>query len=93
MNNSTGNFNLGQNYPNPLDQTTTIDFEIPWNTYVSLKVYSVLGEEIGELAGREYTAGRHTVEFDARDLAQGIYFYTLEADGFSASRMMILQTE
>ena len=72
---------------------TSIDFEIPISAYVSLKVYSMLGEEIAELAGKEYTAGRHTVAFDARKLSGGIYFYTLKAGHFSASRKMIIQTE
>ncbi len=86
-------YNLGQNYPNPLNNNTTIAFKIPHGTYVSLKVYSMLGEEIAELAGKEYTSGKHTVEFDARKLSKGIYFYTLKADKFSASRKMIIQNE
>jgi len=86
-------YTLGQNYPNPLNNNTSIAFEIPISAYVSLKVYSMLGEEIAELAAKEYTAGRHTVEFDARKLSSGIYFYTLKAGHFSASRKMIIQTE
>lgn len=88
-----GAFSLGQNYPNPLDNNTTIAFEIPRGTYVSLKVYSMLGEEIAELAGREYAAGKQTVEFDAQNLSKGLYFYTLKADNFSASRKMIIQCQ
>lgn len=90
---AAGAFALGQNYPNPLNKNATISFEIPHNTYVSLKVYSALGEEIAELAGKEYMAGKHTVEFNARNLSRGIYFYTLKADGFLVSRKMIIQTE
>lgn len=90
---STEGYALGQNYPNPYSNNTTINFEIPRSTYVSLKIYSILGEEITELAGKEYTAGKHNVEFDARNLSIGIYFYTLKADKFSASRKMIIQTE
>jgi hypothetical protein len=88
-----GAYTLGQNYPNPFNNNTAIVFVIPHFTYVSLKVYSILGEEIAELAGKEYTAGKHTVEFDARNLSKGFYFYTLKADKFSASRRMIIQTE
>jgi hypothetical protein len=88
-----GAYTLGQNYPNPLDNNTTIDFEIPRSTYVSLKVYSILGEEVAELAGKEYTPGKHTVKFDAQNLSQGVYFYTFKADKFSASRKMIIQIE
>jgi len=84
---------LGQNFPNPLNDKTTIGFELPRNTNVSLKVYSILGEEITELAGKEYPAGKHTVEFEARNLSGGIYFYMLKADRFSAIRKMIILAE
>lgn len=84
---------LGQNYPNPINNIATIAFEIPRDMYVSLKVYSMLGEEIAELAGKEYTAGSHTVEFNTKNLAQGIYFYTIKADKFSASKKMIIQAK
>jgi hypothetical protein len=86
-------YTLDQNYPNPLNNHTTITFEIPRAAYVSLKVYSFLGEEIAELAGKEFAAGKHTVDFDAQNLSKGIYFYTLKADKYSASRKMIIQTQ
>jgi hypothetical protein len=86
-------YDLGQNYPNPFNDNTTIAFEIPRDSYVSLKVYSMLGEEIAELAGKEYTPGKHTVEFDIKNLSQGIYFYTITTDKFLASRKMIIQTK
>ncbi len=91
--NALGTYNLGQNYPNPFNNNTTIDFEIPRGTYVSLKVYSILGEGVAELAGKEYTPGKHTIEFDAQNLSKGIYFYVIKTDRFSASRKMIIQTE
>ncbi|MFC2138922.1 T9SS type A sorting domain-containing protein [Bacteroidota bacterium] len=87
------NYTLDQNYPNPLTNYTNIAFVIPSATYVSLKIYSILGKEIAELAGKEYVAGRHTMEFGAQNLSKGMYFYTLRADRFSASRKMIIQTE
>ncbi|MGD2036088.1 MAG: T9SS type A sorting domain-containing protein, partial [Bacteroidales bacterium] len=86
-------YKLEQNYPNPFTGIATIAFDIPHNTYVSLKVYSVLGEEITELAGKEYVSGKHTVDFNATGLSKGIYFYTLKTDSYSVSRTMILQTE
>ena len=85
------NFILGQNYPNPFTDMTTITFEIPLSAYVSMKVYSVLGEEIAELAGKEYASGLHSVEFDATGLSKGIYFYMIETNKYSASRKMIIQ--
>jgi hypothetical protein len=75
--NALGTYTLDQNYPNPFNNNTTIDFEIPSGTYVSLKVYSILGEEVAELAGKEYTPGKHTMEFDAQNLSKGVYFYML----------------
>ena len=50
-----------------------------------------LGEEIAELAGREYSAGWHSVSFNASDLASGVYFYTIRAGKFSTSKKMLLQ--
>ncbi|MBN2273692.1 MAG: T9SS type A sorting domain-containing protein [Bacteroidales bacterium] len=93
MLNVYGSWTLGQNYPNPFKTNTTIAFEIPRPVFVSLKVYSVLGEEIAELAGKKYNTGKHIVEFDARKLPRGVYFYTLKADRFSASQKMIIKGE
>ena len=84
---------LGQNYPNPFSKKTNISFEIPNNTYVSLKVYNTYGAEIAELAGKKYSQGKHTVEFDPTNLSKGIYFYAIKADKFSASQKMIIQGE
>ena len=87
---SINGFSLEQNYPNPVNDKTTIAFEIPKATYVSLKVYNSLGAEIAELAGKEYLQGKHTVVFDTKSLSKGIYFYTMKANNFSASQKMIL---
>ena len=84
---------LEQNYPNPFTGKTSISFEIPNNTYISLKVYNILGAEVVELAGKEYSQGKHTVEFDSKNLSKGIYFYTIKADKFSASQKMIIKSE
>ncbi|MBW8333761.1 MAG: T9SS type A sorting domain-containing protein [Prolixibacteraceae bacterium] len=86
-------YTLEQNFPNPFNGKTNISFEIPNNTFVSLKVYNLLGTEIGEIAGKEYTSGKHTAEFDSKNLAEGIYIYTIKAGKFSASQKMILQGE
>lgn len=86
-------YTLEQNFPNPFNGKTNISFEIPNNTFVSLKVYNLLGTEIGEIAGKEYTSGKHTVEFDSKNLAKGIYIYTIKAGKFSADQKMILQGE
>jgi len=93
VNDASGTYSLDQNFPNPVNAETTIGFELPRNAFASLKVYSLLGEEIAELAGKEYSAGKHTVKFNAGNLTEGIYFYTLKTDNFSATRRMVIQTD
>ncbi len=82
-------YGLGQNYPNPFREKTSISFEIPTSTYVSLKVTDMLGTEIRELAGKFYNAGNHIIKIDNLKLSKGNYFYTLKTDKFSATRKMI----
>jgi hypothetical protein len=65
-------FKLSQNFPNPFIGKTNISFEIPNNAFVSLKVYNLLGSEIEELAGKEYSSGKHTVNFDMKNMSKGI---------------------
>ncbi|MFY9153551.1 MAG: T9SS type A sorting domain-containing protein [Prolixibacteraceae bacterium] len=86
-------FSLEQNYPNPFNERTIITFEIPKDNFVSLKIYNMPGIEIGELAGRNFPQGKHTVEFNSGKLSKGIYFYTIRAGDFSASQKMIIQKE
>ena len=83
-------YNLYQNYPNPFNPATRINFEIPEKSFVSLKVYNLLGKEVAELAGREYDAGTYSVRFDASRLANGIYFYTLKSRDFTSTRKMMI---
>ncbi|MGE5394630.1 MAG: T9SS type A sorting domain-containing protein, partial [Candidatus Saccharibacteria bacterium] len=82
---------LDANYPNPFTGKTNISFEIPVDAYVSLKVYNAYGAEIAELAGTEFIKGKHIVTFDGKELAEGMYFYTLKVNKFSAGRIMLIQ--
>lgn len=84
-------YTLEANFPNPFYSSTTIAFAVPETVFVSLKVYNPQGEEIAELAGRNYSAGRHSVTFDATGLASGVYFYAMRAGKFSTSQKMVLQ--
>lgn len=84
-------FHLSQNYPNPFNPVTTITFELPNSAFVSLKVFNLLGEQVDELAGKEFPAGVHPVSFDASRLASGMYFYKIQAGEFSAVKKMVLQ--
>ncbi len=83
-------YSLEQNYPNPFNPITIINFKIPQQSFVSLKVYNLLGEEIDELAGKKFLAGEHSVIFDASHLASGICFYTLRARDFMQTKKMFI---
>jgi len=91
-------FSLEHNYPNPFNPSTTIRYSIPkvitsgakQSQIVTLKVYDVLGNEVATLVNEEKPAGSYEVEFDAKDLSSGIYFYKLQAGNFIETKKMIL---
>lgn len=84
-------FSLLQNYPNPFNPSTEIKFELPQNTFVTLKVYNAVGQVVAELINNEYkNAGRYSVNFDGTKLASGIYFYSIEAGTFKDVKKMVL---
>jgi hypothetical protein len=83
-------FSLNQNYPNPFNPVTVITYSIPENSFISLKVYDVLGNEIIELINEAKESGNYSVSFDASGLSSGIYFYTLKANSFSLTKKMLL---
>ena len=85
-----GSLQLSQNFPNPFNPATTINYQLPQAGFVSLKVYDVLGREVAVLVTEEKPAGRYTVNFDAPDLASGIYLYQLKAGDFIQTKKMIL---
>ena len=85
-------YELAQNYPNPFNPVTKINFAIPKQGLVSLKVYDVLGREVANLVNEVKTAGNYIVDFDASNLASGVYFYRLDVNGFSdVKRMMLIK--
>lgn len=83
-------WSLGQNYPNPFNPATVISYQIPVNTYVTLKVYDMLGREVKTLVNERQTAGTHLVTFDAGNLASGVYFYRMQAGSFVQTKKLIL---
>lgn len=83
-------FSLKQNYPNPFNPNTVIGYQLPVTGNVTLKVYDVLGSEIGTLVDEYHEAGKYKVEFDAESLSSGIYFYTLQSGSFRETRKMVL---
>jgi hypothetical protein len=83
-------FNLGQNAPNPFGHSTTINYYIPDGGFVSLKVYNVIGSEVATLENANQTRGTHSVNFNAKDLPAGVYYYTLRCGDQVTSRKMML---
>ncbi len=83
-------YELKQNYPNPFNPQTKIEFNISANSFVSLKIYDIMGREIKSLVSGNYNAGSYSVDFNAANLASGIYFYKLEAGNFSEVKKMNL---
>ncbi len=83
-------FALRQNHPNPFNPQTRIAFDLPVGAMVSLKVYNALGAEVAILSEEKLPAGTHSVTFDARGLASGVYFYRLRAGDQVATRRMSL---
>ena len=83
-------FSLAQNYPNPFNPVTNIQYSIPQASYVTLKVYDVLGNEIATLVNEKLSAGVYNSRFDGAALSSGIYFYTLKADNFADTKKLIL---
>lgn len=74
-------FGLQQNYPNPFNPTTQIKYDIAKASYVAIKVFDVLGNEVATVFNGNLAAGKYSADFNASNLATGIYFYSLSVDG------------
>lgn len=83
-------FWLGNNYPNPFNSATTISFDLPYECYVNLTVFNILGQEIAVLEDGNHDAGSFKTTWNADDSPSGVYFYRLKTDGFDDIRKMIL---
>ena len=83
-------FKLFQNFPNPFNPATEISFSLPKESYISLKVFDILGREVYILAEGRFNAGKSTISFNAKNLPSGLYFYRLIAGNFMESRKMLL---
>ena len=83
-------YSLGQNYPNPFNPSTTIKFELPKSSHVTLSVYDILGRQVSVLINERRDAGLHEVKFDAASLASGVYFYRLQAGSYVQTRKLLI---
>ena len=86
---SPDSYKLSQNYPNPLNRSTTIKYSIPKSSQVILKIFNTLGEEIETLVNEEKPVGTYELNWNAANLPSGIYFYRLQAGDFVQTRKMI----
>lgn len=85
-------FSLDQNFPNPFNPTTTIQYAIPTESFVTLKVYNMLGQEVATVVNESLKAGKYSASFNASHLASGVYVYRIEAGSFvSVKKMMLLK--
>ena len=88
-------FELSQNYPNPFNPNTLISYQLPANSYVSIKIYDILGRELETLVNQSQNPGKHIVIFNAEKYSSGVYFYEINAIGsdkqiFNSIKKMIL---
>jgi len=83
-------FNLYQNHPNPFNPSTTIKFDLPKPENVKIMIYNTLGQEVETLLHQRTPAGHHEVEFNAKSLSSGLYYYYIQAGEFKMVKKMIL---
>jgi photosystem II stability/assembly factor-like uncharacterized protein len=83
-------FSLAQNYPNPFNPSTTISFGLPSQSFVSLKVFDLLGKEVATIVSEELSAGSHVRQWNANGMPSGVYFYRLQAGSVTEAKKLVL---
>ena len=83
-------FVISQNFPNPFNPSTRINYFVPNESFVSIKVYDFLGREVTTLVNETKSTGSYEIVFDASNLPSGTYFYALIAENYSSTKKMIL---
>lgn len=83
-------FELYNNYPNPFNPSTTIRYSVPEASFISIKIYDALGNQVSSLVNENKSTGTYEVTLDAKNLSSGIYYYTLQTESFTKTKKMIL---
>jgi len=92
---TSSEFYLAQNHPNPFNPSTSIQFSLPFDASIKIKLFNMLGEEVTEIASKNFSAGVHTINFITEGLSSGTYLYLFEAKGingitFNQTKKMLL---
>jgi hypothetical protein len=83
-------YSLMQNYPNPFNPTTVIKWSLKEAAFVTLKIYDVMGREVGTYVNEKLNIGIYETTFDGSDLSSGVYYYKLQAGNFTDTKKMML---
>jgi len=83
-------YELSNNYPNPFNPVTTINYQLPKSGNVMLKIFDILGNEVKTLVNEQKEMGKYTVQFDASSLASGMYVYQLRVNDYTSTKKMLL---
>jgi len=85
-------FALSQNFPNPFNPSTKINFTLPKAEYTYLRIYDILGRDVKTLVNEQLNAGEYQIDFDAKDMASGMYYYRLQAgDNITVKKMVLVK--
>jgi hypothetical protein len=88
--NSVGEFQLYQNWPNPFNSSTTIRFSIPKRSSVTMKIFDTLGRTVAAVVEKEFPPGGHSVSFNAENLPSGVYYYQIKAGEYMQMKKLLL---
>jgi len=83
-------FVLSQNYPNPFNPSTTILFNLPSKSFVSLKIFDLIGREVATIVAEEMQAGNYTRQWNAKNIPSGVYFYRLQTRSYTETKKLVL---
>jgi hypothetical protein len=86
-------YSLSQNYPNPFNPSTQIQYNVSKQSFVTIRVYDMTGTEVASLVNSNQTAGKYSIDFNASNIASGVYFYTMFANGskIDTKKMMLVK--